>query len=310
MAVLFSYVYFFIAEAPENFPKDQFIEIKSGSPLSVIADEFEKQGVISSATLFKIGVYATGNQQQLKSGTYYFTKPLRIEEIIRKVINGSFEVPTERVTILEGQAAYQFASSIAQALPLIDEAELLSLIQQEKKEGYLYPDTYFFPQDAEEDDVIRIMEKNFTKKIEKYVADIEKSPYTLDQILTMASLVENEAGAASYDTKRKVAGVLWNRVGVNMPIQADAVFSYIYQEHLPRVLFRHLEVESPYNIYKYTGLPPGPIGNPSIEAIRATIDPIDTDYLFYLTGFDGKFYYSKTNSGHEQNRRRHLNYRK
>jgi len=164
-------------------------------------------------------------------------------------------------------------------------------------------------EDAKSQDVVRIMEKNFDKKIAPYQSQIDASKYSLDQILTMASLVENEAGSASYLTKQRVAGVLWKRVDEGIPIQADAVFGFIYQEHLPRVLLRHLEVDSPYNLYKKTGLPPGPIGNPSIDSIRATLDPIITSNLFYLTGFDGKFYYAETNGGHERNRRQHLNYR-
>ena len=307
---LCAYAYFVLAEAPQGFKTNQFIEIAPGSSLGSIADLLEEKQIVSSADLFKAGVYFTGKQESLKSGTYYFTRAVRIEEVIRKVINGSFDIPTERVTILEGHAAYQFAPAVAKVLPRVDTDDLIALIREENKEGYLYPDTYFFPQDAKPADVIEIMEKNFNKKIDPYKDQIEKSMYSLDEILTMASLVEGEAGSASYETKRKVAGVLWKRVEISMPIQADAVFGYIYQEHLPRVLLRHLEVNSPYNIYKNTGLPPGPIGNPSIDSIRATLDPVITDNLFYLTGFDGKFYYAKTNGGHERNRRLHLNYRK
>ncbi len=310
VAAICAYIYFIVAEAPQNFATNQFIEIEKGSSLSKVATQLEEKQIISSADLFKLGVYITGRQDQIKSGTYYFTEPIRVEEVVSKIINGSFEVPTERVTILEGHAAYQFAPAIARVLPEVDTDTFLSLIRAENKEGYLYPDTYFFPQNATEEDVLRIMERNFEKKIEPLQGLIASSKYSLPEILTMASLVENEAGSASYETKQNVAGVLWKRVDVGIPIQADAVFSYIFQKHLPRVLLSHLEVDSPYNIYKKTGLPPGPIGNPSIDSIRATLEPIVTDNLFYLTGFDGKFYYAKTNGGHEQNRRLHLNYRK
>lgn len=303
------YVYLVVLPSPTEFIQNQFVDIKKGSSLGVIADTLESKGVISSSTFFKIGVYLAGRQEDLKSGMYFFAEPGRMDEVMRTIINGSFSVPTERVTILEGHAAYQFSDTVADKLPFVNSSELLALIEKEQKEGYLYPDTYFFPQDADAADVIRIMEKNFNKKIEPYQSQIQNSKYTLDEILAMASLVENEAGSASYETKRNVAGVLWKRVDVGIPIQADAVFSFIYQTHLPRVLLRHLEVESPYNLYTNKGLPPGPIGNPSIDSIRAALDPVITENLFYLTGFDGKFYYAQTNAGHEQNRRLHLNYR-
>lgn len=306
---LFVYAYFFLLAPPVNFSESKFIEIQRGSTLSSIAQTLAEKDIITSQDLFKIGVYLSGKQDQLKFGTYYFPEPERMEEVVRKIVQGDFDVPTVRVTIFEGQAAFQYAPVIARALPGVSEQELLDAIRADQKEGFLYPDTYFFPQNADAQDVMRIMEKNFDNKIAPYKNDIENSKYTLSEILAMASLVENEAGSASFETKQRVAGVLWKRVEVGMLIQADAVFPFIYQRPLPRVLNIHLESDSPYNLYKYTGLPPGPISSPSIDSIRAALDPVITQDLFYLTGFDGKFYYARTNAGHEQNRRLYLNYR-
>jgi len=239
---------------------------------------------------------------------YHFSEPQTKLDVIRKTLAGNFQVPTTRVTIFEGEAGYRYAPRIAEALPFVEQDALRTRITQEGHEGYLYPDTYLFPQDSDEQDIIRIMRANFDKKIDPYQDEIATSGYTEAQVITMASLVETEAGSASYETKRSVAGVLWKRFSIDMPIQADAVFSFIFQEHLPRVLFSHLEVDSPYNLYTEVGLPPGPIGSPSIDSIRATLDPVITDDLFYLTGFDGVFYYAKTLAAHERNRRLHLNY--
>lgn len=304
-----AYVHFVVFTAPHDFATQEFIEIPQGSSLSSISKILEDQNIISSEKWFKLALYVLGKEQEIKSGSYYFTSPQDMKEVIRTVINGSYNIPTERVTILEGEAAYEFSATVAKALPLVDEQVFLDLVTSKNKEGYLYPDTYFFPQDATESDVISIMEKNFSKKISPYNDAIKNSQYTLGEILAMASLIENEAGSASFETKKKVAGVLWKRVEIQMPIQADAVFSYIYQEHLPRVLLSHLEVDSPYNLYKQIGLPPGPIGNPSIDSIRAALEPTPSSNLFYLTGFDGTFHYAQTLWRHESNRRQYLNYK-
>ena len=164
------YVYFVATNAPEDFVTDQFVEIQQGSTLGSIAEILEEKNIISSAPLFKLGVYLTGKQEQLKSGTYFFSEPLRMEDVVKKTINGSFELPTKRVTTLEGQAAYAYAGVIAQALPEVDEQTLLKVIADQKKEGYLYPDTYFFPENATEQEVIAIMEKNFNKNCLLYTS--------------------------------------------------------------------------------------------------------------------------------------------
>jgi len=302
------FVYFIVLEAPSDFPEETYLEIPQGSTLSSVSDALAESNIINSSFFFKVGAYVKGTQDQIKSGNYYFDEPARTDVVLSRIINGYYNIPAERVTIVEGQASYQYVPVIAAGLPFVQESELLKLITSQKKEGYLYPDTYFFPENSTPEQVIQIMEENFKKKIAPLALEIQNSSYTQDEIITMASLIENEAGNASYETKRKVAGVLWNRVQIGMPIQADAVFPFILKKYLPRVLFSHLEINSPYNIYKNVGLPPGPIGSPSIESIRAAVNPAETDNLFYLTGFDGNFYYSKTNEGHEQNRRKYLNY--
>jgi len=186
----------------------------------------------------------------------------------------------------------------------VNAAELIRL--SKGKEGFLFPDTYSVPVNADTKEFIDILEKNYKTRTSVVRTQIEGSQYTEQQIITMASLVESEAGSASYATKQRVAGVLWKRIQIGMPLQADAVFSFIYQKHLPQVLFSHLEVDSPYNVYKNTGLPPGPISNPGIDSIRATLNPNIKDDLFYITGKDGVFYYARTLAGHNTNIVNHL----
>ena len=150
------------------------------------------------------------------------------------------------------------------------------------------------------------MRNNFDLKIRGLKFSFIASDRTMEEIITMASLIEAEAGVAGYETKQWVSGVLWRRIEIGMLLQVDAVFSYINQEHISQVLFKHLEIESPYNTYKYPGLPPTPVSNPDLDSIRAALFPVDTGNLFYITGNDGYFYYGRTLDEHNQNIQNHL----
>jgi len=249
-----------------------------------------------------------GEQSNIKSGTYYFEEPENTFGVMETLTEGLFNVPINRVTVYEGEAAYEFSQRLEEKLENFDATEFNQLVADRDLEGKLFPDTYLFPVTATAERVASIMNDNFESKIDALAQEIAASPLGLNEIITKASLIENEAGSADYETKRQVAGIINNRLERGMLLQIDAVFGFIYQRHLPRVLFEHLEVDSPYNTYKYTGLPPGPIGNPGIESIRAALDPAATNYLYYLTGNDGNFYYATTNSAHEQNRRQYLRY--
>ena len=122
----------------------------------------------------------------------------------------------------------------------------------------------------------------------------------------MASLIEAEAGNAPYSIKRRVAGVLYNRLNKNIPLQVDAVFSYIKKKHLSKVYYSDLKIKSKYNTYKYAGLPPTPINNPSIASIKAALNPEKTNYMYYLTDREGKFYFSKTGNEHINKKNKYL----
>ena len=283
---------------------DTYVEVPNGSSATKTSRLLEDAGVIRSADVFLLSLKVAGKSGDIKSGSYYFDKPQTLEEVIGRVTSSNYGLPTKTVTLFEGEPNFKYAERLAKEFEYITESEFMALAQ--KKEGYLFPDTYNIPLRATSQDVIKKLQKNFEKRTESLAREIADSTYSLDEIVTMASLIETEAGSASYETKQKVSGVLWRRIEINMPLQADAVFSYIYKKHLPLVLFKHLEVDSPYNVYKNTGLPPGPIANPGFDSIRAALNPNDTGNLFYITGNDGIFYYAKTFAGHNANIRKHL----
>ncbi len=304
IGVGFWYVYQLPYQQPGVVALDTYVEIPTGASATRAGELLESAGIIRSADVFLVALKLSGKTGDIKSGEYYFNTPQKLETIIGRVTSSAYGLPTKTVTLFEGEPNFEYAQRLANQFEYVTESEFMRLAKNQ--EGYLFPDTYNIPLRASTQEVIDKLRANFDRRTESLQDQINASQYNRDQIVTMASLIETEAGNASYETKQKVAGVLWRRIEIGMPLQADAVFSYIYQEHLPLVLFKHLEVDSPYNVYKNTGLPPGPIANPGIDSIRAALNPVDTGNLFYITGKDGVFYYAKTFAGHNQNIRNYL----
>ncbi len=310
---LFLLVSFFIAiygayhwaiSPSDRYPEGQIINIPDGSSLDAVSLILEQSGAIKNSTFFKIAAYATENQNSMKSGDYAFKKKEDLFDIVSRIATANYNLDPVSVTIPEGWANYQIAERYASKLEKFDKEAFLE--KAKDLEGYLYPDTYSFLPNANEDVVIKEMKDNFDKKVRGLKFSFIASDKTMNEIITMASLIESEAGVAGYETKQWVSGILWRRIDIGMKLQVDAVFSYIKQEHIPRVLFSDLKVDSPYNTYKYEGLPPTPISNPDIDSIRAAIFPVDTGNLFYITGNDGLFYYAKTFDQHNVNIENHL----
>lgn len=188
---------------------------------------------------------------------------------------------------------------------LADKPENLSL------EGYLFPDTYRIYSSSTPEEIISKMLANLDKKLTPQMrADIKKSGKSIHEILTMASIIEKEAPIyAQKDAKEAkiISGIFWNRINIGMGLQSDATLSYIFNDKKPAHSGEELKVDSPYNTYKYRGLPPGPIANPGIIAIEAAIYPADTNYFYFLTTFDGSaIYYAKTYDEHLKNKYKYL----
>lgn len=179
-------------------------------------------------------------------------------------------------------------------------------------EGFLFPDTYRFFTDSTPDNLIIKMLENFDRKLTKEMREeIIRQNKTIYEIVTMASIIEKEAPINYNDLEnrdaRLVSGIFWNRLKIGQALQSDATLSYFFNDNKPTHSGDELKVDSPYNSYKYTGLPPTPICSPSLKAIEAAIYPIETDYFYFLTSLDGKnIYYAKTYQEHLQNKYKYL----
>jgi UPF0755 protein len=294
------YVYLFAA--PSSFISGTTIEVVRGTSVSHIASDLAQAHIIAHPTLFRAVVRLTGEGNSVQTGLYKFDVPQNLFTVIYRLANGIYGIPPARITFIEGVTLREAAIQVASALPGITAEEFLTAA--EGQEGYLFPDTYFFQPGIEVTSVVATMRKNFDTKIASVGPLYTSTEHSLADIVTMASLVEKEA--RTIEDKHLVAGILWNRIRLGMPLQVDAVFGYIFGRPTYSPSPADLQVKSPYNTYLHTGLPPTPINNPGLDSLKAAIAPTKTNYLYYLTGNDGLMYYAATYAGHQANLRAYL----
>lgn len=311
--ITFFFAFFFITDPTENFPTQKYFDIKQGMTVKEIGEYLEKEEVIKSALVFNIlnKFYDWKNDEYKgpRAGKYSFKNKLDIFEVHEKLIKGESGIKDLRITIIEGEANFVIAKKFSKKFKNITEEDFLEKAKDD--EGYLYPDTYFFSPFSNTDFVIKRMKENFYKKNKDIIDKIKKSDKSLSKLLIMASIIEKEAGIASLEKRKEVSGILWNRIRIGKPLQVDVVFPYIFKEHLPRILHKHLKVKSPYNLYLNKGLPPTAISNPTTKSLEAALYYTNTKNLFFLVGLDGKFYYAKTYAQHLVNKKKYLdNYKK
>ncbi len=302
LVIASSALYFSWWQAPSAFPQNASITIKEGTTLSETTTLLREQNAIRSAFLFKAVTIALRGEKGLKAGEYYFEKPLSVLELSRRLTGGFQNLTPVRVTVPEGLSNREIAAIFSKALVRFDSSLFLQLAKAE--EGYLFPDTYTLLPNATEEVVIDKMQKNFTRRLLPLAEKLASFGKPLKDIITMASLVEGEA--RTLETRKYISGILWHRLEIGMPLQVDAVFPYILGKNTYEVTTEDLKFNSPYNTYRYAGLPPGPISNPSLGAIEATLSPTKTNYLYYLTDNGGTMRYAVSHAEHLVNRAKFL----
>jgi UPF0755 protein len=300
---LFGWLWFGVYQPSNFFPIKKIITIPEGATIGDVGDLLKSEQVVRSSLAFRVFVSAFSNSKQVRAGDYYFTKPLTLKDVANRITNGVFGLEPVKITIPEGATTYQMVDIFEKKFDRFD--SVLFLMLAKDKEGYLFPDTYLFLPNVSTEEIVNVMERTFYERLQSIEGDIAKFGRPVHEVVTMASLLEKEA--RDFEERRTIAGVLWKRVDINMPLQVDAVFGFIEKRETFNPKFSDLEVDSPYNIYKNKGLPPGPIGSPSLEAIKAAVTPKKTDALFYLHGKDGVLRLAKTYSEHLINKRKYLN---
>ena len=278
---------------------------------------------VLNALLFRFALARTGAATRLQPGTYDLSEARSYADIARMLSSGAAHASEVTIRILEGWDLYQIADHLAEkGLPGREEffavtgipgisgsADLSSRFtfladkpDDVSLEGYLFPDTYRVFPDASVGDILDVMLGNFDRKLAPELrAKIAASKRTIFETVTMASIVEREVRGEK--DQRMVADLFWRRFDIGMALQADSTVNYITRKGLPSVTYEDLEVDSRYNTYKYPGLPLGPIGNPGLEALTATIEPTPNGYWYFLTSPDGTVHYGRTLEEHSANRK-------
>ena len=303
-----------------NYTGSKSVEISSGLGSRKIAEVLKKEGVIRSKWVFVMYVSSTGNSASLKPGNYVFTKKPLSQVVDDLVRGGTNELS---ITIPEGWDGNDIAEYLEEENIMSAEefrkligkngskifAEQFDFLKDKPSgvgvDGYLFPDTYRIFKGSGAENIVSKMLENFGKKLTPELREeITRQKKTIFEIVIMASLIEKEV--ATEGDRAIVSGILWRRLRIGMALQVDASVNYITDKKTPSVSKEDLLIDSPYNTYKYPGLPLGPISNPGLSAIRAAIYPKDSPYLYYLHAPDGQIIFSQTLEEHNEAKAKYL----
>jgi UPF0755 protein len=296
---------FILIRPPRDFPFDTVVRVADGETLSGIASKLAEAGALRSEFIFKAFVTLFAGSKGLQAGEYYLEGPQSSLRLAWRFSKGSYDLKLVRVTIPEGTNSMEIAKIFAENRKFtnFDEEEFAK--SAAKYEGYLFPDTYLFLPNVEEKDVIDAMLENYQKKIAELSADIAGFGRSITDVIKMASIIEEEA--RTEETRRTIAGILWKRFDEGMPLQVDAAFAFVNgKKDSKYITLEDLQIDSPYNTYVRKGLPPTPISNPGLAAIKATVTPIPTKYYFYLSDIEGNMHYAVTHDGHLANKAKYI----
>ncbi|WP_313803175.1 endolytic transglycosylase MltG [Cytobacillus sp.] len=325
--------YFYIKSAiqpvdPDN-KKEKKVEIPIGSSSTSIGKILEKNGIIKDARVFKYYVKFR-NETGFMAGEYTLNPSMTIPEIINSLKTGKLEEELVfKLTIPEGKQLDQIAGIIAEKTnrnaeevmkQLNDPSFIKSLMEKYPSlltedilnkdikyplEGYLFPATYsFYKENPTIEEVITPMLDKTVDVLDEYRIAMEERGLSVHELLTMSSLIEEEA--TEKVDRNKIASVFYNRMEIGMPLQTDPTVLYAQGEHKEKVLYKDLEIDSPYNTYKYPGLTPGPIANAGVVSIEAALVPDDSDFLYFLATSTGEVLFSKTLDEHNQKKAQHI----
>lgn len=273
-------VFLVFVSAPDDFPQDTLVHIDTGQSLRSVSKSLKEENIIRSRMLFETFVILFGREKNILPGDYFFKEKMSVVEVASVFGRGARSLESIKVTIPEGFDVHEIAQAFKAKLPGFNADNFLR--EAKKYEGRLFPDTYFFFSTDTEVEVLAYMLGNFEKKFAPLKTEIQSLKKDENQILVMASIIEREADGDN--DREMIAGILWKRFSIGMPLQADA---------------------APMT-YERVGLPDSPIANPGLASIRAALYPKASPYLYYIHDRAGSIYYAKNFDEHRQNIQKYL----
>lgn len=317
-----------INEPFKTTAKEQIFEVKQGEGAKKIAKGLRDAGVIENENYFLFYLWESGDASKLKAGRYSISAMQSIVSIAEKFISGDVFKNEIWVTIPEGFNFKEIENRLAEKGVVESSANNLLISKNTLDmdfykqydflkcdnnkylcvfEGYLFPDTYKFEADnfpINEDDVIEKMLSNFQDRTKDLQKEALQKGKDFRNIVIMASILEKEV--RTLEDMKIVSGLLWKRIFIGMPLQVDATIAYLTGKKTGEITYGDLKQDSPYNTYLHKGLPPAPISNPGIVALEAALNPIENDYLYYLSKPTGETVFSKTIEEHNRAKNMYL----
>ena len=281
--------------------EEKLFLVEKGQNLFQIAEKLEKEGLIKNKFLFDFWIFIKRSQKKLQAGEYSLSPSMSIAEIAQKIISG--DVAKIKITIPEGFNLKQVEEKLnlsLRGLKVKDFKSEFGFLNDAPAgaslEGFLFPDTYILDVSMGNKEIAEAFLKNFDKKLAPYRNEVSDTGLTVYEIITMASLIEKEV--KTFEDKKVVSGILWKRLKAGIPLQVDATISYITGESTTKISIEDTKIDSPYNTYKYLGLPKGPICNPGLDSILTALHPKSSECWYYLSTPEGKTIFSRTLEEH------------
>ena len=309
-----SYVNDSLRAVNENDDTEINVEIPSGSTTKDVAKILLDNDLIKNKRLFKYYAGKTGRDSMLKAGSYTLKKSMNTDELLMALTGGEgISDNTANITIIEGMTMEDVANLISGQLGLSYD-KLLKIMNNGQifkedfeflndnpeiniLQGYLMPDTYNVYKDSSEEDIVKILLKQFDSfYIKEIKPRMKKTKLSFPEVINLASIVEKESKLD--EEKNEVAAVFLNRLNIGMKLQSCATVNYARGEWKERLTYDDIAIDSPYNTYLIEGLPPEPINSPGMTSIIAAMEPADVDYLFFVSKGDGSHYFSKSYDEH------------
>ncbi len=299
LVLVFLAIYGFLL--PLKLTKEISIEIPYGSSVSSTAKILKDKNIIRSKDSY-ILLIKIFHPKGIVAGRYSFSGSVNVFSVAYRTSVGEFGRDQVKLTIPEGFTNQEVVNRINALFPNLPKDQIKNKLPE--KEGYIYPETYFFDQDASVDEIINTLINKSNIKLEKVLKNIPLNGNEANIILTKASLVEAEG--RTKDERHMIAGIIENRLAINMPLQLDATLTYLTGRASNELTIKDLKMVSLFNTYTNKGLPPSPINNPGEESINAVLNPKDSSYLYYLHDKNGNIHYAKTYQEHLQNKNKYL----